>query len=490
MKKDEWVFIWFFPQLYVTLPSNICPTKKDTSMVKHSQWSDEYWLLLMQLYLKKPVGAKALYSKGLVNLALELHIKPQFLYEQMLRLRQLDTPRMERLWEKYSKNPKLLSKSASRLRKMKGFGQADVFFDGVEVNESWEQDFRNTPLNPPVLEGGSTHSRSKGEALTEIMPVQLIMVLDLYFRLTPNTMVKETPEIKALARKIGLSVNMVVEIMEIYQICDPYLNRSEQLTSGLVEPCQEVWQRFGADHPEKLAAFAAQLKERILLMAQKLVQQQVLKQQQVQRLSAQHMLLVKLLEMPLTELEQNVNAELDDNPALEVDENLNDNLSDNDNLEYADNADAPSQKDELDAVLERMGSDDELPAYEHIRRQQNNAEYEEIVYGDTVSFYDKIHSQLAEHELTDQQRDIIEYLIGSLDDDGLLRKPLDSISDELAVYHNIDVSEQEVEETLKILQDFDPAGIGARSLQECLLLQIERNEGERERRNVGKRPPC
>ena len=209
-------------------------------------------------------------------------------------------------------------------------------------------------------------------------------------------------------------------------------------------------------------------------MAQKLVQQQVLKQQQVQRLSAQHMLLVKLLEMPLTELEQNVNAELDDNPALEVDENLNDNLSDNDNLEYADNADAPSQKDELDAVLERMGSDDELPAYENIRRQQNNAEYEEIVYGDTVSFYDKIHSQLAEHELTDQQRDIIEYLIGSLDDDGLLRKPLDSISDELAVYHNIDVSEQEVEETLKILQDFDPAGIGARSLQECLLLQIER----------------
>lgn len=209
-------------------------------------------------------------------------------------------------------------------------------------------------------------------------------------------------------------------------------------------------------------------------MAQKLVQQQVLKQQQVQRLSAQHMLLVKLLEMPLTELEQNVNAELDDNPALEVDETLNDNLSDNDNLEYADNADAPSQKDELDAVLERMGSDDELPAYEHIRRQQQNAEYEEIVYGDTVSFYDKIHSQLAEHELTDQQRDIIEYLIGSLDDDGLLRKPLDSISDELAVYHNIDVSEQEVEETLKILQDFDPAGIGARSLQECLLLQIER----------------
>ena len=230
-------------------------------MAKNALWSDEYWLLLMQLYLKKPVGAKALYSKGLVKLALELHIKPQFLYEQMLRLRQLDTPRMERLWEKYSKNPKLLSKSASRLRKMKGFGQADVFFDGVEVNESWEQDFRNIPLNPPVLEGGSTHSRSKGEALTEIMPVQLIMVLDLYFHLTPITMVKETPEVREMGRLIGLPADTVVEIMEIYQTCDPYLNRTEPPVSDLVGPCQEIWERFGADQPEKLSAFAAQLKE-------------------------------------------------------------------------------------------------------------------------------------------------------------------------------------------------------------------------------------
>ena len=212
-------------------------------------------------------------------------------------------------------------------------------------------------------------------------------------------------------------------------------------------------------------------------MAQKLVQQQVLKQQQVQRLSAQHMLLVKLLEMPLTELEQNVNAEIDDNPALETEgfsENQNDNENLDDNFGDAEYAEQSERKDELDTVLQQMGSDDELPAYEGRRQQQNNAEYEEIVYGDTVSFYDKIHSQLAEHELTDQQRDIIEYLIGSLDDDGLLRKPLDSISDELAIYHNIDASEQEIEETLKILQDFDPAGIGARNLQECLLLQIER----------------
>ena len=77
--------------------------------------------------------------------------------------------------------------------------------------------------------------------------------------------------------------------------------------------------------------------------------------------------------------------------------------------------------------------------------------------------------QMGEMDMTDRQRYIMEYLIGSLDDDGLLRKELYAISDELAVYHNIDVTEHEIAEVLAILQEFDPAGIGARTLQECLL---------------------
>ena len=81
--------------------------------------------------------------------------------------------------------------------------------------------------------------------------------------------------------------------------------------------------------------------------------------------------------------------------------------------------------------------------------------------------------------LTERERDIMEYLIGSLDDDGLLRKSLDSISDELAIYHNIDVTIKEIEQVLHMLQEFDPAGIGARSLQECLLLQVKRREPSR-----------
>ena len=214
-------------------------------------------------------------------------------------------------------------------------------------------------------------------------------------------------------------------------------------------------------------------------MAQEQVQIQTQKQQQVQRLSQQQMLQVKLLEMPLTELEESVNAELDDNPALEAGGEETDSIDNNDTVEHSEDDDFDTlqereeRQDALDSALERMRSDDDLPTYDS-RQQRNNAEYEEIVYGDTTSFIDKLNEQVGERELTERQKSILEYLIGSLDDDGLLRKDLDSISDELAIYYGIDASTKELEEVLKILQDFDPAGIGARDLQECLLLQIDR----------------
>ena len=122
-----------------------------------------------------------------------------------------------------------------------------------------------------------------------------------------------------------------------------------------------------------------------------------------------------------------------------------------------------------------IGRDDEdLPVYQS--GSSYSEDREEMVYGETESFYDQLKEQVGEMELTDKERDIIEYLIGSLDDDGLLRKDLSIVSDELAIYHNIDASEKEIEHVLLILQAFDPAGIGARSLQECLLLQIERRD--------------
>ena len=234
-------------------------------------------------------------------------------------------------------------------------------------------------------------------------------------------------------------------------------------------------------------------------MAQKLVQSQEQKLQQVQRLSQQQMLQVRMLEMPLAELEDNVNAELDDNPALEAaepddvppetdsrqddrDDYGSGQDSDDENFTPTDadtaqlrDTEREERDDALNDALEGIGRDDEMPAtYTPGDSPNDNADYEERVYGDTVSFYDKLKEQMGEIDLTDRQRTLMEYVICSLDDDGLLRKDTENICDELAIYHGIDASPEEVDAVIKILQTFDPAGIGAHSLQECLLLQVER----------------
>ena len=212
-------------------------------MTNRTLWSDEYWLLLMQLYLKKPLGVKPLYSKGMVNLALELHIHPKILYDKMFQLRRMEIPFVEKLWEKYSRNPKKLALGVALLRQMKGFGLADDFYNGVEVNESWEKDFKPIAQQP------------------DITNVHLILILDEYFRLTPITIATETPEIKSLSKLIKLSPKSIVEIMETFMVCDPYLNRNKKTASPLLEHCSMVWKRYGNTNPADLAALAAQMKE-------------------------------------------------------------------------------------------------------------------------------------------------------------------------------------------------------------------------------------
>lgn len=212
-------------------------------MVKHSLWSDDYWLLLMQLYLKKPMGVKPLYSKALVGLALELHIPPGFLYEQMFKLRSIDTPRMEKLWKTYGDNPQKLRRGVRLLRQRMGYGNANMFYEGVEVIESFEKDFK--PL----------------EEDARFTPLMLVLILDLYFRLTPLTMVEDTPEIIQLARLMKIKPKMVVEVMNVFQSCDPYLKRAGGENHALMGACKQIWNRFGNDNPQKLAALAAQMKE-------------------------------------------------------------------------------------------------------------------------------------------------------------------------------------------------------------------------------------
>lgn len=212
-------------------------------MGKVSQWQDEYWLPLMQIYLQKPVGMKPMYSRKMVDLSLELHISPERLLNKMCQIANVETPRVEHFWEIYGSNPQKLARAVKLLREMKGFNNSEAFYDGVEVNESFERDFR------PLAEN------------SRFTPVMLILILDLYFRLTPQTMVAETPEVQELARLIKVKPTEVADVMEVLQHCDPYLNRRDVSFDPLLIPCQEIWRRFGNSNVEALASYAEQLKE-------------------------------------------------------------------------------------------------------------------------------------------------------------------------------------------------------------------------------------
>ena len=221
-------------------------------------------------------------------------------------------------------------------------------------------------------------------------------------------------------------------------------------------------------------------------MAQEQVQIQRQEQslKQIQTISQQQLLQAHLVELPITQLVDRINTEMDDNPALEA-ESPNDALSEHHDTPMDDEAedfDTRTEREErqsaLDDALQSIGRDDEdLPVYHGGASTAD--EKEEIAYGSEKSFIDQLTEEMRELELTGREREVMEYLIGSLDDDGWLRKSLSTLSDELAIYQNIDISQEQLEQVLHKLQSLDPAGIGARDLQECLLLQIDRKDESR-----------
>ena len=190
-------------------------------------------------------------------------------------------------------------------------------------------------------------------------------------------------------------------------------------------------------------------------------------QRQIQTLSPQQILVVKLLELPTLEFEERINAELLDNPALEEGK---EELSAKDEFENNQEEEC-AEYDALDDYL----TEDDIPDY---KLRENNyspsSEVSEIPFATPTSFYEMLLEQLGEQRMSDKQQAIGEYLIGSLDDDGLLRKTIESVNDELAIYGGLNTSVEEIERVLKIIQKFDPPGVGSRDLQECLLIQINR----------------
>lgn len=204
-------------------------------------------------------------------------------------------------------------------------------------------------------------------------------------------------------------------------------------------------------------------------------QVQTQSQVQVQSLSPQQVLEAKLLALSTLELEEQVRTELDDNPAL--DEAGPGAMSEGLTPDSGSDSDEGGSGD--DSLHEEEPAYDSAPDYDY----DDDGWYDhsapsnpatEIPVSDSVSFYDILNEQLGEQDLDERGLKIARYIIGSIDNDGILDKDLQSISDDLAFYHNIDASVEEIEQVLKVIQEFDPAGIGARNLQECLLLQIRR----------------
>lgn len=201
---------------------------------------------------------------------------------------------------------------------------------------------------------------------------------------------------------------------------------------------------------------------------------QRLSQKQLQRLSPQQIQLMKLLQIPTVALEQRIKEELEGNPALEegVEKDEADEFADLDQQEeeYDDSSD-----DEFG--IEDYLDEDDIPDYNlYANNSSADDEEKEIPITGGASFQDLLLEQLGMRVLSEQQRVIAENIIGNIDDDGYLRREVFAIVDDLAFSQNIHTNEDEVEDLLEIIQGFEPAGVGARNLQECLMLQLQRKE--------------
>src|ERR1035437_7190572 len=217
---------------------------------------------------------------------------------------------------------------------------------------------------------------------------------------------------------------------------------------------------------------------------------QTFQQKLLQKLSPAQIQLMKLLQLPITALEQRIKEEMEINPALEDSADSEDEIS-------SEEKDEDSSSDEVDENEESLdGADNEKAAKEELSPEDYLDDDDDIAYyklqvnnkgkddedrdmpmASSVSFQENLSTQLQNLELTEKEQVIADYLLGCIDEDGYLRRELSSVVDDLAFSQNVTVAAAELESVLKMIQDeFDPAGIGAKDLQECLRLQIERKK--------------
>ena len=200
---------------------------------------------------------------------------------------------------------------------------------------------------------------------------------------------------------------------------------------------------------------------------------QKLQQKLLQKLSPQQIQMIKLLEIPAIQLEQRIKKEIEENPVLEEGNEDDPYEAQEEEKEEQDG----DQQEEFS--LEDYMEDDEIPSY-RLNTQNYSADdkKEEIPFAMGSSFREHMKSQLGLRKLSEEQELLAEYILGNIDDDGYLRRDIEAIADDLAFSAGMEASYEDLHEVLMIIQDFDPAGVGARSLQECLLLQIKRKDLE------------
>ncbi|MBD8387724.1 RNA polymerase factor sigma-54 [Dysgonomonas sp. BGC7] len=200
---------------------------------------------------------------------------------------------------------------------------------------------------------------------------------------------------------------------------------------------------------------------------------QHLQLKQQQKLSPLQMQVIKLTELPVIELEERIKQELEDNPALEEGLEPTDSSSEYDD-DFSPEDDTNISQEDI--TLGDYLNDEEIPDYRLRDNNKANSTKEEIPFSIAESLNEYLLEQLGECELNEENKKIAEYIIGNIDESGYLDRSLAAISDDLIFQQNIDVSISKLEELLIVIQEFEPAGIGARNLQECLLLQLRRKE--------------
>ena len=216
---------------------------------------------------------------------------------------------------------------------------------------------------------------------------------------------------------------------------------------------------------------------------------QGLNQKLLQKLSPQQIQLMKLLQIPVANLEQRIKEEMQDNPALE-------DGADQEEDEYDTDADDDTSNDDDEELSEREEDisideylvDDEIPDYKtSVNNSSPDDERREMPLSAQGNFQDQLLAQLYLLDFDDREYHIAEQLVGSIDDDGYLRRELAAIVDDLAFSQNITTTKDELEHILKSIQTLDPPGTGARSLQECLELQLERKDQKRDSITLAKK---